>query len=75
MKLDVIDFSDEPLSENTGRGIGIPFDTAFAALDVLLADAIGLTITELNPYHGANLGRFVDRLAGAYRSAAGQAIR
>ena len=75
MKLDVIDFSDEPLSENTGRGIGIPFDTAFAALDVLLADAIGLTITELNPHHGANLERFVDRLAGAYRSAAGQAIR
>jgi arginase len=73
--VDVIDFSDEPLSENTGRGIGIPFDTAFAALDVLLADAIGLTITELNPHHGADLQRFVDRLAGAYRSAAGQAIR
>jgi arginase len=73
--VDVIDFSDEPLSENTGRGIGIPFDTAFAALDLLLADAIGLTITELNPHHGADLQRFVDRLAAAYRSAAGQAIR
>jgi arginase len=73
--VDVIDFSDEPLSENTGRGIGIPFDSAFAALDVLLANAISLTITELNPHHGADLQRFVDRLAGAYRSAAGQAIR
>jgi len=73
--VDVIDFSDEPLSENTGRGIGVPFDAAFAALDVVLAGAIGVTITELNPHHGADLRRFVDRLAGAYRSAAGQAIR
>ena len=79
--VDVIDFSDVPLSENTGRGIGIAFDRAFAALDVLLAHEalLGLTITELNPHHGAedgsDLRRFVDRLAGAYRSAAGQAIR
>ena len=35
--VDVIDFSDVPLSENTGRGIGLPFDAALAALDVLLA--------------------------------------
>ena len=79
--VDVIDFSDVPLSENTGRGIGVGFDTAFEALDVLLAhDAIlGLTVTELNPHHGAEDGsdvtRFVQRLANAYRSAAGQAIR
>jgi arginase len=79
--VDVIDFSDVPLSENTGRGIGIGFDTAFEALEVLLANeaAIGLTITELNPHHGAedgsDLTRLVRRLAGAYRSAAGQAIR
>jgi arginase len=79
--VDLIDFSDVPLSENTGRGIGVAFDRAFAALDVLLAhDALlGLTVTELNPHHGAedgsDLRRFADRLAVAYRSAAGQAIR
>jgi arginase len=79
--VDVIDFSDVPLSENTGRGIGISFDAAFAALEVLLANEVllGLTITELNPHHGAEAGsdvrRFAERLAGAYRSAAGQAIR
>jgi arginase len=79
--VDVIDFSDVPLSENTGRGIGVGFDTAFEALDVLLANdaLLGLTITELNPHHGAEDGsdvsRFVQRLANAYRSAAGQAIR
>jgi arginase len=79
--VDVIDFSDVPLSENTGRGIGIAFDAAFEALDVLLAHEalLGLTVTELNPHHGAedgsDLTRFAQRLASAYRSAAGQAIR
>jgi arginase len=69
--VDVIDFSDVPLSENTGRGIGLSFDAAFAALDVLVAhDALlGLTVTELNPHHGAEDGsdvaRFADRLARA----------
>jgi arginase len=69
--VDVIDFSDVPLSENTGRGVGITFDAAFAALDVLVRhDALlGLTVTELNPHHGApdgsDLERFARRLATA----------
>ena len=69
--VDVIDFSDVPLSENTGRGVGITFDAAFAALDVLVGhDALlGLTVTELNPHHGAQDGsdvtRFARRLAAA----------
>jgi arginase len=69
--VDVIDFSDVPLSENTGRGVGIAFDTAFAALDVLARhDALlGLTVTELNPHHGAeddsDVTRFVRQLATA----------
>jgi arginase len=72
--VDVIDFSDVALSENTGRGIDIGFDAAFEALDVLLAhDALlGLTITELNPHHGAedgsDLTRFAHRLATALRA-------
>jgi arginase len=63
--VDVIDFSDVPLSENTGRGIGVPFDTALAALEVLLADdaLLGCTVTELNPHHGAPDGTDVARLA------------
>jgi arginase len=63
--VDTIDFSDVPLSENTGRGIGVGFDAALAALDVLLEhDALlGLTVTELNPHHGASDGSDVARLA------------
>jgi arginase len=71
--VDVIDFSDVPLSENTGRGIGLSFDEAMAALDVLLADPalLGVTVTELNPHHGApdgsDVARLAERLAAALR--------
>ena len=39
--VDVVDFVDLPLSENTGHNIGLPFDAACAALEVL-ADGRGL---------------------------------
>jgi arginase len=69
--VDLVDFSDVPLSENTGRGIGVPFETAVAALAVLLADGglLGLTVTELNPHHGAQDGSDVARLARALAGA------
>ena len=65
--VDVIDFSDVPLSENTGRGIGVGFEAALAALGRPAAhDALlGLTVTELNPHHGAQDGADVARLAQA----------
>jgi len=51
--VDVIDFTDTPLSENWGRNEGIPYAAAASALRVLLASPrlAGLTITELNPDH------------------------
>jgi arginase len=69
--VDVIDFTDAPLSEHPGRNIGLPFDTALRALGVLLESerVVALTVTELNPDHGAEDGstlrRFVERLARA----------
>ena len=65
--VDVIDFADVPLSENTGRGTGVPFATAHAALEVLAAgDApLAITVTELNPHHGAPDGSDVARFARA----------
>jgi arginase len=73
--VDVIDFTDAPLSENTGRNIGLGFDAAMRALSALLSDAriSAVTVTELNPDHGAEdgstLAAFVDRLAGALSGA------
>ena len=54
-----------------GRGIGVGFDAALAALDVLAAHEalLGLTVTELNPHHGAPDGSDLARLAGALAAA------
>jgi arginase len=73
--VDVVDFTDAPLSENPGQNIGLPLDTAMRALKCVLAShkLSALTVTELNPDHGAadgsTVARFVallvDALAGA----------
>lgn len=69
--VDTVDFVDLPLSEETGRNHGLPFETAMEALDVLVSggDLAALTITELNPHHGAEDGStlmvFAERLAAA----------
>jgi arginase len=69
--VDSIDFTDMPLSENTSRNYGLSFKTAMSALDVLLADErlLALTVSELNPHHGAEDGStvrlFAERLADA----------
>jgi arginase len=69
--VDVVDFVDLPLSENTGHNIGLPFDAACAALDVLLAGErlAGLTVTEHNPAHGAEDGSTTAALAARLVSA------
>jgi arginase len=69
--VDSVDFVDLPLSENVGRNYGLAFETAMDALDVLLADQrlLALTVSELNPHHGAEDGStirtFAERLAFA----------
>ena len=65
--VDVVDFVDLPLSENTGHNIGLPFDAACAALEVLANGAgfAGLTVTEHNPLHGAEDGSTTKALADA----------
>lgn len=68
--VDLIDFSDVPLSENTGRGTGVPFATALAAFEALVAgDApLAISVTEMNPHHGAADGSDTERLADALAS-------
>jgi arginase len=65
--VDVIDFTDVPLSENTGRNEGLAYDHALQALDRLLASPClaGLTITELNPDHAEAGADSLERLASA----------
>ena len=64
--VDVIDFTDAPLSENTGRNEGLAYAPAMQALPRLLASPklAGLTVTELNPDHAepGSLERFARAL-------------
>ncbi len=70
--VDVIDFTDVPLSENWGRNEGLPFVTALRALRALLSSPrlAGLTITELNPDHveeeAGTLERFAREVAAGF---------
>jgi arginase len=72
---DTIDFADLPLSENTDRNVGLPFEVVMRALDVILAGGrlAALTITEANPHHGepdgATFRSFVERLGRSFEHA------
>ena len=74
--VDVIDFTDVPLSENWGRNEGLAYETAMRALRVLLGSPklAAVTVTELNPDHveegAGTLERFARDLAGALAPAA-----
>jgi arginase len=69
--VDVIDFTDVPLSENPGRNEGLAYEVAFEALRALLhpraaagsVPVSGLTVTELNPAHAEAVGASVERFA------------
>ena len=63
--VDTVDFTDLPLSENTGRNEGLPFGVALRALGVLLGSGklSALTVTEFNPDHGEEDGSTARALA------------
>jgi arginase len=67
LDVDVIDFTDAPLSENTGRNIGLSFQVAMDALRGLLSDdgLAALTIAELNPDHATADEGLMERFAAA----------
>lgn len=67
LDVDVVDFTDTPLSENWGRNEGLAFATVLRALAPLLASPLlaGLTITELNPDHAEPGAGAIERLTGA----------
>jgi arginase len=64
--VDVIDFTDMPLSENTGRNEGLSYEHALRALTSLASSPrlAGLTITELNPDHAERGAGSIERFTG-----------
>lgn len=65
LDVDVIDFTDTPLSENTGRNEGLAYEAVPQALEVLLRSPAfaGLSLTELNPTHAEEGSGSIERLA------------
>jgi arginase len=62
--VDVVDFLDAPLAENTDRGTAPSLAACGEMLTELLSDARvrALTVTEFNPHHGATDGTTTRRL-------------
>jgi arginase len=62
--VDLVDFLDAPLAENTDRGIAPSLTACGEMLSELLTDARvrALTVTEFNPHHGSEDGRTTQRL-------------
>jgi arginase len=62
--LDLVDFLDVPLAENTDRGTAPSLRACGDTLSELLTDARvrALTVTEFNPHHGAQDGSTTKRL-------------
>jgi arginase len=75
--VDVVDFTDTPLSENWGRNEGLAFATALRALTTLLASPhlAALTITELNPAHTEAGAGAIEQLAAAVAAGLAQTPR
>jgi arginase len=71
LDLDVLDFVDMPLAENTRRNAGLRFDQLMAALRPLLCapNWAVLTVCELNPDHGESDGSTMRTLAWALADA------
>ena len=62
--VDLVDFLDAPLAENTDRGIAPTLMACGEMLSELLTDARvrALTVTEFNPHHGSEDGSTTQRL-------------
>jgi arginase len=74
--VDVVDFTETPMSENWGRNEGLSFDHALRAFGVLVADPAlaGVTITELNPDHTEEGAGTVERFARAVATSLGASL-
>jgi arginase len=62
--VDLVDFLDAPLAENTDRDIAPSLTACGEMLSELLTDARvhALTVTEFNPHHGSKDGSTTQRL-------------
>jgi arginase len=71
LDLDVVDFTDAPLSEHPSRNTGLKLDEMLRALNVLASGPglVAITLTELNPHNAAADDGLLERFAVSFAEA------
>jgi arginase len=77
LDLDVVDFTDAPLSEHPSRNAGLKLTEMLAALGVLASDPrlVAITLTELNPHNAAADEGLLERFAASFAGAINPSVR
>jgi arginase len=73
LDLDVVDFTDAPLSEHPSRNTGLKLDEMLRALKVLASGPglVAITLTELNPHNAAADDGLLERFVVSFAEALG----
>jgi arginase len=68
LDVDVVDFTDAPLSEHPSRNTGLTLDEMLSALRILATDPglVAITLTELNPHNAAADEGLLERFAASF---------
>jgi arginase len=71
LDLDIVDFTDAPLSEHPSRNTGLKLEEMLAALKVLASDPglVAITLTELNPHNAAADEGLLEHFAASFADA------
>lgn len=71
LDVDIVDFTDAPLSEHPSRNTGLKLDEMLRALNVLASDPglVAITLTELNPYNAASDDGMLERFVASFSEA------
>jgi arginase len=71
LDLDVVDFTDAPLSEHPSRNTGLKLDEMLRALKILASGPglVAITLTELNPHNAASDKGLLERFVASFASA------
>jgi arginase len=73
LDVDVVDFTDAPLSEHPSRNTGLKLEQMLSALKILTSGPglVAITLTELNPHNAAADDGLLERFAASFADAIG----
>jgi arginase len=73
LDVDVVDFTDAPLSEHPSRNTGLKLNEMLSALKILASGPglVALTLAELNPHNAAADDGLLERFAASFADAIG----